>query len=243
MTAVLIHELGGSSASWDGVVARLAGALRFIRYDQRGHGASSCSGAPYAFAEHTADLAAVLDAAAVTEPCWLIGAAAGAAIAVDFAARYSERVMGIVLCAPALDVDRARRDYLSNRADVATRRGMSEVVDLALAQSWPADLRDDGAAFAGYRARMLASDPRGYALANLALCDIDLGGALAALRCPCLFLAGERDPLRPPAHVAAQAARVAGGAFAIVTAGHLMAVQRPGAVAAEIAAFAAEHRA
>lgn len=242
VAAALIHELGGSLDSWDGLVVGLPGALRLVRYDQRGHGESSCPAAPYALTEHVEDLRAVLDHAAVTAPCWLIAAAAGAAIAVAFAARYSVRVMGIVMCAPALEVDRARRDELRSRADAATRRGMTEVADAALARSWPAAERGDGQAFARYRARMLAGDPRGYAFASRALGDIDLAGSVAALRCPCLFLAGEHDAMRPPAGVAAQAARVAHAVFDTVPAGHLMSVQRPAQVAAKVAAFLAEHR-
>jgi 3-oxoadipate enol-lactonase len=89
---------------------------------------------------------------------------------------------------------------------------------------------------------MLASDPRGYALASCALGDIDLAQSLAALRCPCLVLAGEHDVMRPPAGVAAQAARVAHAVFDTVPAGHLMAVQRPAEVAARVAAFLARYR-
>lgn len=242
VTAALIHELGGSLDSWDDLAAGLPAALRLVRCDQRGQGRSDCPDAPYALVEHVEDLRAVLEHAAVVEPCWLIAAAAGAAIAVDFAARYSARVRGLVLCAPALDVDPSRRADLENRADAATRHGMAAIVDAALARSWPVELRGDGEAFARYRARMLASDPQGYALASRALCDIDLADALAALRCPCLVLAGTHDVMRPPDRVAAQAARVAQAVFDTVPAGHLMAVQRPAEVAARVAAFLAGGR-
>ena len=236
-TAVLIHELGGSLESWDDVVVGLERSLRILRYDQRGHGGSQDVRTPYALADHAGDLHALLDQVAVTQPCWLIAAAAGAAIAVEFAARYPARVAGLVMCAPALDVDPQRRGYLRDRADAAAQGGMTAVVDATLARSWPAQLRGDGRAFERYRARFVAGDPLGYALASRALCDIDLSARLPSLGCPCLFLAGEHDVQRPPSRVAAQAALVMHAAFDVVPAGHLMAVERPAAVSAKIAAF------
>jgi 3-oxoadipate enol-lactonase len=235
--AVLIHELGGSIDSWDAVVAGLERSMQLLRYDQRGHGGSTMVQAPYAIADHAGDLLALIDQVAVARPCWLIAAAAGAAIAVEFAARYPSRVAGIVMCAPALDVDRSRRRQLRNRAAAVTRNGMTAIVDTVLSRSWPPMLRCDMRAFARYRERLLANDPRSFALANLALSHIDLSARLPSLRCPCLFLAGEHDLQRPPRHVAAQASLVSRAEFDVVPAGHLMAVQRPGEVVAQILAF------
>ncbi len=240
--AVLIHELGGCIESWDAVVAGLERTMHMVRYDQRGHGGSATVRTPYALADHAGDLHAILDRAPVAQPCWLIAAAAGAAIAVEFAARYPARVAGIVMCAPALDVDASRHRYLRDRADAAMRDGMSAIVDAALARSWPPMLRCDMPVFERYRGRLMASDPVGYALANRALSDIDLSARLPALRCPCLLLAGQHDLVRPPQHVAAQAALVMHAAFDVVPAGHLMAVQRPAEVTAKIGAFVAGSR-
>ncbi|OLL33290.1 hypothetical protein BTH42_02570 [Burkholderia sp. SRS-W-2-2016] len=226
-TLVLIHELGGSIASWDALVPALQTTRRVLRYDQRGHGESEKVRGRFSLADQADDLRALCDAFAPQQPCWLIAAAAGAAIAVEFAVRHPARVAGIVMCAPALDVDPARRSYLRDRAELARQDGMRAIVDGTLAQSWPPVLRDDPHAFERYRARLLANDPVGYAHANDALGDIDLSAQLPALRCPCLLLAGEHDLQRPPARVAAQAAQIPGSVFATLPAGHLMALQRP----------------
>src|SRR3974390_2614016 len=39
-SVVLLHELGGTLNSWDGVAPRLAKHFRVLRYDQRGAGLS-----------------------------------------------------------------------------------------------------------------------------------------------------------------------------------------------------------
>ncbi|GAB2900653.1 alpha/beta hydrolase [Paraburkholderia jirisanensis] len=241
--AVLIHELGGSLASWDEVALRLAPALRVLRYDQRGQGAAPPVREPYTLAEQVDDLGGLLAALEWPRACWLVAAAAGAAVAVDFAMRYPQRVAGLVLCAPALDVDPARLHYLLERSETAVRDGMTAIADTTLGNSWPAHLRNGNqAAFDAYRARFVASDPHGYAYANRALGSIDLLPGLRSIVCPCLFLAGEFDVQRPPARIAAQAQQVHGATFEVVaSAGHLLAVQQPAAVAARIAAFIAEH--
>jgi 3-oxoadipate enol-lactonase len=240
VAAVLIHELGGSLESWDLVAPGLEGALQLVRYDQRGHGGSARVCAPYTLDDQVGDLDAVLQHTRFAQPCWLIAAAAGSAIAVEYAVRYPTLVAGIVMCAPALDIDASRRRYLRDRADAVTRDGMAAIADATLARSWPPMLRGEGGAFECYRARLVAGDPLGYAFANRALSDIDLSARLPAISCPCLFLAGEHDVLRPPSRVAAQAAQVPHAAFAIVPAGHLMAMQDAPAVIAKIVAFIAE---
>jgi 3-oxoadipate enol-lactonase len=240
---VLIHELGGCLESWDQIAERLASSLRVLRYDQRGQGAALPVREPYTLVDQVDDLSQLLEAIGLPDRYWLVAAAAGAAVAVDFATRYPHSVAGIVMCAPALDVDRARLHYLLERAEVAVREGMAAIAGTTLGNSWPAHLRDGNqAAFDAYHARFVASDAIGYAYANRALSGIELSPALESLACPCLFLAGEFDVLRPPERVAAQARRVRGAAFDVVgSAGHLLAVQQPATVAARIAAFIAEH--
>lgn len=242
-SAVMIHELGGCIESWDNVAAELEPTLRMLRYDQRGQGRSDKVHSAFSLADQVDDLRELLDATALPQPCWLIAAAAGAAIAVSFAARFPGDVAGIVMCAPALDVDPARRHYLHERAELATREGMAAIVDATLDNSWPPVLRSDVPAFNRYRARFVANDPTGYAFASHALSGIDLSAAREALACPCLVLAGEHDLQRPPGRLASQAASMAQSSFEVVpSAGHLMAVQQPAEVAKRIGAFIARTR-
>ena len=48
--------------------------------------------------------------------------------------------------------------------------------------------------------------------------------------CPCLFLAGTLDPLRPPALIEPLADKISNARFEAVEAGHVMAFQKPGLV-------------
>jgi 3-oxoadipate enol-lactonase len=236
-TLVLLHELGGSLASFDGLMPTLARSLRVIRYDQRGAGLSEKPPGGFSLADHVADLDAVLAAHGLAGPVHLAGVAAGAAVAVAFALSHPGKVASLSLCAPALTVAPDRSAYLADRSALARRDGMRAIAEPSLARSYPERLRGDGAAFTAYRARFLANDPVGYGHANMALADADLEPRLGELRGPCQVLAGRHDLLRPPEAVRAVAARIPGAGFDTVESGHIMPVQAPAEMAERLLAF------
>lgn len=223
---VLLHELGGTLESWAPVLGALEPHCAVLRFDQRGHGLSEKIREPFTVDDQVSDLHAVLRAARLAGPYWLVGAAAGAAVAVKFAASHPQDVAGLVMCAPALSSDPSRSTYLQSRSALAAKRGMRAIAEASLERSYPEAIRDL-AVFRDYRARFLANDPVSYGLANQALSGLELSGALAALRCPCLVLAGRFDVLRPPALLETQAALLASAEFRVVDCGHLMPVQAP----------------
>jgi len=235
---VLLHELGGSLDSFDGVLPLLEHRFRILRYDQRGAGQSEKPRARFTMEDHAADLAGLLAATGLLPPILLAGIAAGCAIAVMHALAAPAVTAGLLLCAPALHVAPDRQAYLQERSDRAVAAGMRAVEEASLSRSYPPALRGDAAVFARCRAGFLANDPVCYAHANLALAGSRLGPHLAGLAVPCQVLAGRHDLLRPPDEVQATAASIPGAGFAVVDSGHLMAVQAPAAVAAAILTLA-----
>ena len=236
-TLVLLHELGGSLESFDAFVDHLVGRWRVVRYDQRGAGLSEKPPGPASLVDHARDLAGLLDALDLAQPCHLVGVAAGAAVAALLALDHPGRVAGLALCAPALGVAPERRAYLTERAALAERAGLRAVAEASLANSYPAALRGDGETFARYRARFLANDPAAYARANEALAEASVEARLGDLAVPCLVLAGRHDLLRPPDAVRAAAERIPGARLAVIESGHLMPVQAPAAMAAAVEEF------
>lgn len=234
---VLIHELGGALESFDAILPHLAPTFRVLRYDQRGAGLSEKPRASFTMADHCDDLARLLAAIALPSPFRLVGVAAGAAVAATFALGYPGCVAAIALCAPALRVVPERRAYLIDRSAAASAGGMRAIVDAALANSYPDDLRADRAAFEAYRALFLANDPVAYGHANMALAGTQVADELGGLAAPCLVLAGRHDLLRPPDEVAALASGIQGTVFEIVESGHLMQVQAPEALARRLESF------
>jgi 3-oxoadipate enol-lactonase len=234
---VLLHEIGGTIESWTPVADALAPRFRTLRYDQRGAGASSRIAGDFSLGAQVDDIGRLLDALDLRDPCHVAGVAIGAAFAIRFAVRNPGRVRSLVLACPAPGVDAARVDYLKSRADAVEREGMTATVENSLANSYPPEVRRDPAAFAAYRERFLANDPKSYAAINRAFAGFDVVPDLGAIKCPALVLAGLYDRLRPPAFVRGIAERIPGARYAEIDSGHVMPVQAPHALAGAMANF------
>jgi pimeloyl-ACP methyl ester carboxylesterase len=99
---VLLHGLASNARIWDGVASRLAGAgLRVVALDQRGHGDAEQPGTGYDFASVGRDLAAALAALGIERPL-LAGHSWGANVALQFAADRPGAVAGLALVDGAL---------------------------------------------------------------------------------------------------------------------------------------------
>jgi pimeloyl-ACP methyl ester carboxylesterase len=84
----LVHGLGLARHTWRRVAPILsARGLRVVAYDQRGHGASGTS-RDYSLKAFVGDLAAVVATLDVEEEPVLVGYSMGAAVVVEYAARY-----------------------------------------------------------------------------------------------------------------------------------------------------------
>jgi 3-oxoadipate enol-lactonase len=235
-TLILLHELGGSLESWQHVASALQTDFQVLRYDQRGAGGSSAIRVPYEFGEHVADLEALLDTLAIVPPYHLAGSAAGAAVAVLFAATGANAA-SLTLCCPAIGVDSTRRQYLLERARTVEIEGMAAIADATLARSFPPSVIRNRATFDTYRRRFLEADAAGYANANRAFAEITLEPSLGSVECRCLVLAGVHDTLRPPDAVRELSARLPRAQFAVVDSGHLMPVQAPEALTVHLRQF------
>lgn len=237
---VLVHEMGGTLDSFDALSGLLEKRFRILSYDQRGAGASAPAPRGMSIRDHARDLSDLLAETGFGPVRAVLGVAAGAAIAVTFAA-LGGAADALILCAPALSVPPERRSYLEARSDLARREGMAAVTAASLARSWPEMLRTEPAAFLRYRDHFLANDPQAYADANLALADSQAPDLLPRLAQPCLVLAGRHDLLRPPAEVRETALRIPHARYAEIDSGHLMSVQAPQALAAALLAFLGGH--
>jgi pimeloyl-ACP methyl ester carboxylesterase/DNA-binding CsgD family transcriptional regulator len=85
------------SPIWKPWIAELSREHRLLRMDQRGCGLSDRDAAELSFDAYVRDLDAVVDAAGFDEPFALFGHSQGGAIAIEYAARYPDRVSHLVI--------------------------------------------------------------------------------------------------------------------------------------------------
>jgi pimeloyl-ACP methyl ester carboxylesterase len=234
---VLILEIGGTLESWDDVVAPLGAHVRIVRFDLRGCGLSEWTGRTAAIDVLARDIAGLLEYLRIDRRAVVVGAAAGAAVAIQFAADFAARTLGLVGLAPATGLPEDRRAAARARAGVVEREGLRPTIEERLTLSYPPALRADQKRFKEVRRRRLAAGPAGIASLTRMLAELDLAAVFARIECPTLLLAGKQDGDRPPVVVQAVAEQIRGARYKVVDTGHFMALQSPMLVADELLGF------
>ena len=236
-TLVLVHEMGGTLESWDGVMATLSNTRRVLRFDTRGAGLSAKLVGPVTWNDMADDIASLLVAVGIGGKVALAGTAVGAGIALHFAVRHAGRAGALVVSSPASGVSSDRRQATLDRAAAVETGGMFGIVESSLANSYPPEVRHDAEQFRKFRARWLCNDPRSFAAINRMLAAEDLSGEVARIACPALVIGCKHDKLRPPSSVQVVAKAVPGAEFLEINSGHFAAVQTPGLMAQAIHQF------
>jgi 3-oxoadipate enol-lactonase len=237
-TVVLIHEMGGTLESWDGVVPFLTDRYRVIRYDMRGFGLSEKIHGAFTLDDAIADLDGVLDVLGVNGPVALAGGAVGGGIALRMAAKRTEQVQALVAMAPATEIPPERQaSAKAFPAKLAAMGIRSLVHDSTAPTQFPEVLRTDPKAFQRWISQQCANDPESYAATLLMLLDGVYAPYFDQIKCPTLVVAGEHDPGRQPEIVKPVADAIEGATFRVIKSGHYMAVQTPDLVGQMIADF------
>lgn len=230
-TLVLVHEMGGSLESWDGVAPLVASARRVLRYDARGAGMSQKVRGELTFATMAADIAALLDAIDISGKVALAGVAVGGAIALQFASQYPERASAVIVGSPATGIAAARRPAALERLAGIEALGMASVVEESMLNGYAPELRGDGKRFEQFQARWLGNDPSSYATIWRMLANAEMQESLSRIKCPALVIGGSLDRVRPPVIAQEVAKAIPGARYREVRTGHYMAVQTPDLIA------------
>lgn len=229
---VLIHEMGGSIASWDLVLQHLLADQAVLLPEMRGMGASQKLSGPTEFHEISADVRALLDHLDLCEPVIIGGCAIGGGIALRFALDHPERCAGVLALDPALSTTAESAEAGRKIAARMEAEGLRPLEPVLLAHTYPERYRQrDRAHFERVRALWYANDPHSFAEFFRMLGRTDLRPELGAIRCPVIYGSGLHDSLRPPAYVHALAALTPGAQLRDLDAGHHVADHAPQAVA------------
>ncbi|MGE0542400.1 MAG: alpha/beta fold hydrolase [Dehalococcoidia bacterium] len=182
--ALLIHGLGTSLHIWDDAIPELAArGVQVAAVDVLGHGHSQKPQHLFTIEQHAASMIDVLDALGWERPV-LVGNSMGALIALAAAARFPDRVAGVVaIGCPAWGSGAERQQWLISR---------SSLIDLATGQPKPSSPSGQSAAAAA-----VFADRAGIGLWLLnsvwATGTYDLMADLKAVRAPVHVIYGESD--------------------------------------------------
>lgn len=123
---VLVHGGSLDASTWDPQVDALARRHTVIRYDLRGHGASSTPTQPF---RHYEDLRVLLTRLGITRTS-LVGHSMGGRVVIDFALANPELVDRLVLAAPGISGMSFRDPYmLAHMEKLAEARAEGDLED------------------------------------------------------------------------------------------------------------------
>jgi 3-oxoadipate enol-lactonase/4-carboxymuconolactone decarboxylase len=234
---VLHHSLGLDHAMWDAQAADLAPHFRVLRFDARGHGASSAPSDATTTVEALArDVLTIADALRIDRFAFC-GLSIGGMVGQWLGVHAPQRLTHLVLAntSPRID-DPAAMDA---RRTTVIERGMAAVVDMAMARFFsPAGAAQRPAIVANARRTLLAASPQGYAACCAAARDFDGREALATIAVPTLVIAGDHDVSMPwDRHSAVLASSIPGAAVARLRAAHLSNLEQPRSFSAALLRF------
>lgn len=223
---VLSNSLGTSIAMWNPQVAELSEHFRLVRYDHRGHGRSPVLPGPYELADLGHDVLELL-AHLEIEHTSVCGVSLGGMVGMWLGANAPHRINRLVLCCTSAYLPPA--ESWTSRAAIVRRAGTTGVIADTVCARWltPRRQERDRRLADCLRTMLVATPAEGYAACCGVIERLDLRATLPNIAAPTLAIAGAQDPVTPPAHLEAIAARIPRARLEVLDgAAHLANVER-----------------
>ncbi|MSR14743.1 MAG: 3-oxoadipate enol-lactonase [Gammaproteobacteria bacterium] len=239
---LLSNSLASNLSMWDlQVPALLAAGFRVLRYDTRGHGASSVPTGPYTVETLAADACGLLDHLGEAR-AHFCGLSLGGMTGQKFATLYPERLFSLVLCATAAYM--GPPDLWAGRIKTVEEGGMQAVVDTTLSR-WFTEANQQRlkTEVASIRAGILATPTAGYVGCGAAVRDMDQRESIRAISAPTLVMVGALDPATTVDSARLLNERINGSEMVIIRdTQHLFNVEEPREFNAALVDFLVRHR-
>jgi len=223
---VFSNSLGSDYRIWDPVMPYLRDKFRIIRYDQRGHGLSDATPAPYSIHDLVEDLTGLLNRLNI-DKAFVCGLSVGGMIAQGLAASYPRRVRALVLCDTAMQIGPAC--MWDERIAVIQKDGVGALTDPIMERWFTPAFRDSRVTDLRGYVNMLERTPvEGYIGTCCAIRDADLREAADSINRPTLVLCGDQDLATPPGLARELADAISGAKLSLIEgAAHITCVEQP----------------
>ncbi len=221
----LSNSLGADLEMWSPQVPALCERFRVLRYDTRGHGASSGPEGPYSIAMLADDVVALLDhfGAARTHFC---GISMGGMTGIRLALAHRARIDRLVLANTGAKIGSA--EAWNTRIGAVNTAGLATIADGILERWFTKGWREAHPhELARLRAIMVASSPEGYVACCAAVRDYDARPELAAVAAPTLVIAGTHDASTPPSDARYLAGHIPGARLVELDCAHISNIELP----------------
>ncbi len=228
------NSLGTDLHMWDRQVDALSARFRILRYDRRGHGQSSAAPGLYSVAGLGADVVALWDHLGV-ERSHFCGLSIGGLTGQWLGVHAGERLHTLTVAATAAKI--GTLESWNTRIAQVQRDGLLPLRE-GTAERWftPAFAHAEPAVVEDILQRFVATDVGGYIGCCHAVATADFRDQLGRIPVPTLAIAGDDDPVCPPADLDAIAQRVADGRAIAVPGRHICNIESAEAFTAALAA-------
>lgn len=216
---VLSNGLGTELSMWDPQIPALSREFRVLRYDTRGHGASSTPSESLSIEHLGRDVLALLDRVGVAR-AHFCGLSMGGMIGMWLGIHAPHRLKSLVLAHTAARI--GPELMWNERIDTVQSRGMKAISDAAITRWFTADfIARQPATVSLLKAAMERTSADGYIRCCAAVRDADYREAITRINAPTLIINGAHDIATPPADGLFLAQRIAGSRSMELDSAHL----------------------
>lgn len=227
---VFLHGIGGNKRNWHDNIEAFAKHWHAVAWDARGYGESEDYEGPLKFTDYADDLARVLDHFKA-QRAHIVGLSMGGRIAMDFAARYGDRLLTLTLCDThqgfAHFSDEKKREFIRIRKEPLINGGEPKDIAVPVAKTLigPNAPRE---AFDKLVDSMSRLHKESYIKSIEASVMGDHGASLGDIKVPTHVICGGDDKLTTPEMARNLAGLIPGAKLTIIPgAGHLVNIEKP----------------
>jgi 3-oxoadipate enol-lactonase len=189
---LMSNSLMSNMDMWDQTVPALLDKYQVLRYDTRGHGQTAVTAGPYSINQLADDAIGLLDEVGI-DRAHIMGLSMGGMIAQQIGARYSERVLSVLLCDTASEMP--PRSMWEERLAIARKEGMSGLVDTVIRRWFTAAFIEQAPEqVKKIREMILGTSTEGFINCASAIRDMAQTTMLLKIKAPTLIITGRLDP-------------------------------------------------
>jgi 3-oxoadipate enol-lactonase len=215
---ILSNPIATNLHFWDPQLPALLDHFRVVRYDSRGHGATTANHGPYWIERLGRDALAIMDALGIEKAHWL-GLSMGSMVGLWLLIHAGERIDRAVLAGTAAQIPGP--DLWNSRIQLARETGMDGVAAAAAERWFTKHFRDTEPEKVERVMTMVRATPlHGYTAACAAIRDMDMREAIRGIKNKVLVLAGRHDPSTTPGMGALVASSIEGAQLMTLEASH-----------------------
>ena len=224
---MLSNSLGTDLRMWDAQLESFEQHYRVLRYDMRGHGASSVPPGPYTMEQLGNDVLGLLNKLDIPR-VHFCGLSVGGAIGQWLGIHAAPRLHKLILCNTAAKI--GTDQTWNSRISEVNQHGLQSIADATM-QRWFTPAFRSAGTFAGtfqvqrMRETLLAVDPAGYTASCAAIRDIDQREIVGRIEVPVCIIAGSEDPVTTVADAEFLRSQIPGAELNILPAAHISNVE------------------